>query len=173
MESFMNEQLPPKQTWEVDFPIERQEARHVSRREFAKFLCLVSGGLCVGNAWLSVKNRLFPSKKLPDALRICSVQDVPIGGMKAFMIPETQTPYILIRLSESEWRAFEQKCTHLSCAVFYSKESGKIECPCHNGFFDARTGQVLQGPPPRPLPQLDVDIRGEEVYVKPLTSIAV
>ena len=76
-------------------------------------------------------------------------------------------PYILINLGNDEWRAFEQKCTHLSCAVFYQRKEGKIECPCHNGWFDARTGAPLQGPPQRPLPQLQLEVRGDEVFVVP------
>ncbi len=161
------ESLPPKPSWQVDFPINRTEAKHVTRREFAKFLCLVSGGLFVGNAWLAVKNRLWPRKDLRSPVLLCKVEDVPIGGMKGFTLPDTNLPYILIRLSESEWRIFEQKCTHLSCAVYYRKDLGKIECPCHNGYFDARTGAVLQGPPPRPLPQLQVLVQNNEVFVHP------
>lgn len=157
--------LPPKKPWEVDFPIERVEAQHVSRREFAKFLCLVSGGLCLGSAWLAVRDRLFPPAKITGEQFVCNASEVPVGGMRAFSLPETRLPYILIRLEENEWRAFEQKCTHLSCAVFYRKDLDKIECPCHNGWFDARTGQVLQGPPPRPLPQLGVEVRKDQVFV--------
>jgi cytochrome b6-f complex iron-sulfur subunit len=165
----MNDPLPPKKAWEVDFPIEREEAQHVSRREFAKFLCVVSGGLAVGNAWLAVKDSLVPPHELKEPLKICNIDEVPVGGMRSFTIPETKVPYILIRLDEDRWRAFEQKCTHLSCAVYYRKDLGKIECPCHNGFFDADTGQVLQGPPPRPLPKLEVEIRDRDIYVKPFS----
>lgn len=161
----MNEPLPPKKSWEVDFPIDRQEAQHVSRREFAKFLCVVSGGLCVGSGWLATKDRLFPPQELSRPYKVCTIQEVGVGEMKQFVIPENNVPYILIRLSEAHWRAFEQKCTHLSCSVYYRKDLGQIECPCHNGFFDAETGQVLQGPPPRPLPQLVVELRGEDIYV--------
>jgi Rieske Fe-S protein len=74
-------------------------------------------------------------------------------------------PFILIHLNDGSWRAYEQKCTHLSCAVFYQPQADKIQCPCHNGWFDARTGSVLQGPPPRPLKRLDVVIKGEEICV--------
>jgi Rieske Fe-S protein len=29
-------------------------------------------------------------------------------------------------------------------------------CPCHGGVYDARTGKVLQGPPPAPLQRIPV-----------------
>ena len=98
---------------------------------------------------------------------ICKTQDVPVGGTHAFTLPGSAVPYILINLGNDEWRAFEQKCTHLSCAVFYQPKEGKIECPCHNGWFDARTGAPLQGPPQRPLPQLQLEVRGDDIFIVP------
>lgn len=160
-----NNNLPEKSAPEVDFPIERVEAEHVSRREFTKFLCLVSGGMAVGSGWVAAKDRLFPPHRIQGEVLVCNTSEVPLGGTHAFVVPGAKTPFILIHLNDGSWRAYEQKCTHLSCAVFYQPETDKIQCPCHNGWFDARTGTVLQGPPPRPLPHLDVVIKGEEIYV--------
>ena len=160
--------LRPRPAWETDFPHERVEATHVSRREFAKFLCLVSGGLAAGTGFVAVKDRLLPPHRIVGEHRVCQLADVPPGGTRAFVLPGSATPFILIHLESGEWRAFEQKCTHLACAVFYKPGTGKIECPCHNGWFDARTGEVLQGPPPRPLPQLAVLLRGEDIFVAEL-----
>jgi cytochrome b6-f complex iron-sulfur subunit len=162
--------IPPKPAWEVDFPIERLEAEHVTRREFAKFLVLVSGGMCVGTAWVAVTDKLFPPRQLTGKQRICKIEDLPVGQMLAFKLPGGDTPYILIRLAENDWRIFEQKCTHLSCAVFYEPKLGQIACPCHHAFFDAKTGAVLQGPPPRPLRSLQVEIIAGEVYALPPSS---
>jgi Rieske Fe-S protein len=166
-----NAPLQPRPAWEADFPHERVEATHVSRREFAKFLCLVSGGLCAGTAFVAVKDKLLPPHRIAGEHRVCRAGDVPVGGTHAFVVPDSPTPYILIHLENGEWRAFEQKCTHLACAVFYRPGSGKIECPCHNGWFDARTGDVLQGPPPRPLPRLAVMLRGDEIFVAELEGL--
>ena len=158
-------QLPEKSAAEVDFPIERVEAEHVSRREFAKFLCLVSGGMAVGSGWVAVKDKLFPPFRIKGEVFVCKTADVPPGGTRAFTVPGSRTPFILIHLNEGSWRAYEQKCTHLSCAVYYQPSADKIQCPCHNGWFDARTGQVLQWPPPRPLPHLEVILKGDDIYV--------
>jgi len=157
--------LPEKSAPEVDFPIERVEAEHVSRREFTKFLCLVSGGMAVGSGWVAAKDRLFPPHRIKGEAFVCNVSEVPVGGTRPFSVAGAKTPFMLIHLNDGSWRAYEQKCTHLSCAVFYEPETDKIQCPCHNGWFDARTGIVLQGPPPRPLPHLDVVIKGDEIYV--------
>ena len=160
-----NSPLPEKSAPEVDFPIERVEAEHVSRREFAKFLCLVSGGMAVGSGWVAVKDRLFPPHRIEGEAYVCKTEEVPIGGTRAFTVTGSKIPFILIHLNDGSWRAFEQKCTHLSCAVFYQPAADKIQCPCHNGWFDARTGNVLQGPPPRPLKCLEVVVKGDEIYV--------
>src|SRR6266540_4263133 len=162
MSSPLDSTLPSKDAHEVDFPIERVEAEHVSRREFAKFLCLVSGGMAVGSGWVAAKDRLFPAQRIQGEAFVCKTTEVPSGGTRAFTVTGSKKPYILIHLNDGSWRAYEQKCTHLSCAVFYQPASDKIQCPCHNGWFDARTGNVLQGPPPRPLPRLDVIVRSGE-----------
>jgi Rieske Fe-S protein len=162
----MNEpSLPDKPAYEVDFPIERVEAEHVSRREFAKFLCLVSGGMAVGSGWVAVKDRLFPKPRIQGEVHVCKANDIPLGSTHPFTVPGSTTPYILIHLMDGSWHVYEQKCTHLSCAVFYQPKTDKIECPCHNGSFDARSGVVLQGPPPRPLPRLEVILKGEDIFV--------
>ncbi len=165
-----NAPLKPRPAWETDFPHERVEATHVSRREFAKFLCLVSGGLTAGTAFVAVKDKLLPPHRVEGEHLICRLSDVPPGGTRGFVLTGSAIPYILVHLESGEWRAFEQKCTHLACAVFYKPGTGKIECPCHNGWFDARTGDVLQGPPPRRLPQLAVVLRGEEIFVRALET---
>jgi cytochrome b6-f complex iron-sulfur subunit len=152
--------------WKDDFPIHQLEATHVTRREFAKFLCLVSGGLAAGSGYVALKANFFPPAKVSGEHLVCKKEELPVGGTRTFVISGSTVPYILIRLENDEFYAYEQKCTHLSCAVYYMPGSGKIECPCHNGWFDARTGEVLAGPPPRPLPRLDVLVKGDEVYVR-------
>jgi len=62
-----------------------------------------------------------------------------------------------LRTGAEEYVAYGQKCTHLSCAVYFSAKEDRLECPCHQGFFSVRDGSVLQGPPPRPLPQITLE----------------
>ena len=152
--------------WRQDFPIERTAATAISRRDFARYLCLVSGGLAAGSGFVALKAQFAPPPEVKGEHKVCNVSDVPVGGTHAFVIAGSTIPYILIRLENGAWRAYEQKCTHLSCAVYYRPGSGQIECPCHNGFFDAMTGEQLAGPPPRPLPALEVVVKGEEIFVK-------
>jgi Rieske Fe-S protein len=48
--------------------------------------------------------------------------------------------------------------------VQYRDDFKHIWCACHNGHFDL-TGRNIAGPPPRPLEEYRVEIRGEEVVV--------
>ncbi len=59
-------------------------------------------------------------------------------------------PVILIRVSETDFRAFAGTCTHLDCIVEYQKGPRRIWCNCHNGEYDLQ-GRQVAGPPPRPL----------------------
>ena len=161
----MSEETEQEPHWKEDFPIHRTEATHVSRRDFAKFLCLVSGGLVAGSAYVAIKANFFPTEEVKGEHFICNTSEVPVGGTRSFVIAGSDIPYMLIHLENGDWHAYEQKCTHLSCAVFYKPGTGKIECPCHNGWFDAATGKNLEGPPPRPLPKLALQVKEDKIYV--------
>ena len=71
---------------------------------------------------------------------------------------------VLVAVPGGDLRAFSARCTHLGCIVAYSAEREQIECPCHGGRF-AADGRVLAGPPPSPLRELPVVLRGNEVLV--------
>lgn len=158
-----------EQQWKRDFPLQRGKAVEVTRRDFAKFLCLVSGGLAMGNGFVAAK-AVFSAEEEIEEQRVCKKSDIPKGGTRSFVLEGSTIPYILIHLESGEFVCYEQKCTHLSCAVYYKPNTGKIECPCHNGWFNALTGEVLQGPPPRALPKLEVIVKGEEIYVRSLKN---
>lgn len=162
----MSKESNSEKNWKKDFPIHKQEAAQVSRRDFAKFLTLVSGGLMVGSGLVAAKAILLPKEEVEGEHFVCDIKDIPVGGTKAFLIKDSTIPYILIHLEDGSFRAYEQKCTHLSCAVYYQPGSGQIICPCHEGHFDAKTGNVLAGPPPRPLPKLDVVVKDQSIFVK-------
>ncbi|MBI1872636.1 MAG: Rieske 2Fe-2S domain-containing protein [Acidobacteria bacterium] len=77
-------------------------------------------------------------------------------------------PGLLVRTPEGEVRAFSAVCTHLNCTVQYRSDTSQIWCACHNGVYDL-AGNVVSGPPPRPLEALTVNVRGaagqEEIVV--------
>ena len=158
--------------WKKDFPILKQQASNVSRRDFAKFLTLVSGGLMVGSGLVAAKAYILPKEEVEGEHFVCKKDEIPVGGTRAFVIEGSTIPSILIHLESGEFKAYEQKCTHLSCSVFYKPGTDIIYCPCHNGSFDAKTGEVLAGPPPRALPNLEVFLKGNDIFVKASSSEA-
>jgi menaquinol-cytochrome c reductase iron-sulfur subunit len=52
-------------------------------------------------------------------------------------------------------RAISATCTHLGCQVQWDGGTERFRCPCHGGVFDV-AGQVVSGPPPRPLDTIEV-----------------
>lgn len=151
--------------WKQDFPYHKQDARLVGRREFAKMLTLVSGGFALGSGLIAAKNEFDEKEQIKGAHFVCEVDEVPKGGTRSFVLKGSSIPYILIHLEDGTFRAYEQKCTHLSCSVYYEPGSGQIVCPCHHGFFDAKTGEVISGPPPRALPHLEVMQKENQLFV--------
>lgn len=66
-------------------------------------------------------------------------------------------PVILIRVAEGDLRAFSATCTHLDCIVEFQQKKKRIFCNCHNGEYNLN-GQVIGGPPPRPLRKYAVHV---------------
>lgn len=73
-------------------------------------------------------------------------------------------PGIIVRDQAGEFHAFSAICTHLGCTVQYRPSNADIWCACHNAVYDL-AGNVVSGPPPRPLDRLTVNVRGDEVVV--------
>jgi Rieske Fe-S protein len=154
--------------WRDEFAISTADERYVNRRQFAKFLVLTSVGMFAGNVWILLRSWWRREPAYLPAI-VARVSDVPVGGVKLFNYPGEHDACILVRLGEDHFVAYSQKCTHLSCAVYYAREAGRLECPCHEGYFSAEDGSVLQGPPPRPLPKVVIERKGEELIAKAVT----
>jgi Rieske Fe-S protein len=117
----------------------------------------------VGNLWILLKSRFAKAPTFPPA-EIARAGEIPVSGVKLFTYPSPKDHCIMIRTGEEQYVAFSQKCTHLSCAVYYSSENDRLECPCHQGFFSIEDGAVLQGPPPRSLPQILLARAGGSIF---------
>jgi Rieske Fe-S protein len=148
------------QPHQKDFPYERDEEAQVTRREFCNFLALTSTALFVGAAGFAAKSAFDArSETASPPAPIPNAAEMPVGSALNFRYPTEKDTAILVRVSENEYYAYGQKCTHLSCPVYFEKEHGRFECPCHEGAFDVKTGNVLYGPPPRPLDRIEVERR--------------
>jgi Rieske Fe-S protein len=154
--------------WREDFPFESEGDDFITRRDFTRFLCIISAGFATGNAWILAKTLRKKPKTLP-TVEICKTTDLQPGKWMVFRYPDEKTPAMLIRRLNGDFIAFLQKCTHLACPVAYEQDrDGKgelLSCHCHNGTFDIDTGEGVTGPPRelRPLPRLALEIKGDRV----------
>ncbi len=71
---------------------------------------------------------------------------------------------LIVRTGEREVKALSTVCTHLGCTVYWQKDKKEFYCPCHQGRFD-KDGNVLAGPPPRPLDSYKVELEGDNVFI--------
>ncbi|GAA4348882.1 Rieske (2Fe-2S) protein [Angustibacter luteus] len=89
---------------------------------------------------------------------LATLGQVPPGG--GLVLADRRI--VLTRGQGDDVHAFSAVCTHQGCTVS-SVADGVILCPCHSSRFDARTGVVLDGPAPRPLPPVAVTVSGDDV----------
>jgi len=138
----------------------------VPRRRFVEVL-LGSGFLATAAAFVyPVLRYLIPpttSDLGSDAVVAGRVGDLRPNSGKIFRFGNR--PGLLIRTASGEYRAMSATCTHLSCTVQYRDDLREVWCACHNGKYNL-DGRNISGPPPRPLEAFDVQVRGEEIFVR-------
>ena len=137
----------------------------VSRREFIHLL--LGGGFLafLSSAFYPILRYLLPPAGTEGS--VSSVVAAKAGELapnsgKIFRFGDK--PGLLILTEKGTYKAFSAVCTHLNCTVQYQSESKGILCACHNGRYDLN-GQVVSGPPPKPLQQFKVAQRGDDVIV--------
>ncbi len=150
--------------WRRDFAIDWPEDQFVARRDFAKFLVLTSGAFVAGQAWIAAQSLVRGRRKPPGRAKIGTLSALPPGSVAMFTYPTEHDPCLLIHTRDGKLLAYDQKCTHLSCAVVPKLDEGILYCPCHEGIFDLATGRNIAGPPPRPLPAIELEVVGDEIF---------
>ncbi len=139
----------------------------ISRRDFMKTTVYFVGGIIGAAVGLPAVGYL-----IDPALKGGSKEAwIPIGKMED--MPELGKPYtfsftrvqvngwertatshggFVIRRSETpdDLLILNSRCTHLACTVNWKEEERIFFCPCHDASFGIE-GEVLDGPPPRPL----------------------
>lgn len=152
-------------SWRRAFPIDLAEESKFSRREFTRFLAVVSAGFTAGIGYLWGRKR--PLEGAPEGEEGHGVHQVSLGRAdelapgqsKLFAFRDADDKCLVLRTSEGHLRAYRQVCTHLGCAVRFAK--GRLECPCHLGFFEPERGFPVQGPPTRPLSGIALETRAD------------
>ena len=147
----------------------QQEERSLPRRQVFRY---VFDSLLVGGVTALFATLLYPVFRfvmpptLPESettsATVGKTGDFPPGSGK--VVRFGSKPVIVVRTLGGELRALSAVCTHLQCIVQYRPDLEHIWCACHNGHFDL-FGRNIAGPPPRPLEQYAVAVRGEDIVV--------
>jgi menaquinol-cytochrome c reductase iron-sulfur subunit len=70
----------------------------------------------------------------------------------------------------NEYIAVSSRCAHLGCPVRFVQAAGNFICPCHGGVYGFE-GQVIGGPPVRPLDRFQTRVVADTVEVGPRYSV--
>lgn len=124
---------------------------------------LIIGVLGLAGAVLTY---LFPPKRRISSatqrrMRVARVDEIPLGKGKQVLF--AGEPVWVLHL-KSGWIALSAVCTHQGCIVQWDEKRLTLNCPCHAGLFDAN-GNVLAGPPRRPLKRLRVFVIRDEIFL--------
>jgi cytochrome b6-f complex iron-sulfur subunit len=133
-----------------------------------KFVNLFLGGsllAAVASFLYPVIRYLIPPRQAESlAKRVMAAKVGELAPNSAKLFRFGSSPALLINTAEGELRSLTAVCTHLTCTVRYDADTATIYCPCHNGRFDL-AGNVLSGPPPRPLEEYQVEVTGGDIFV--------
>jgi Rieske Fe-S protein len=137
----------------------------ISRRIFLGY-ALKGGALALFGATVyPVLRYLMPPQGVEASVSsVVAAKVDELAGNAAKIFRFGNRPGLLVHTPQGELKAFSAVCTHLNCTVQYDDQASVIWCACHNGKFDLH-GQVISGPPPRPLEAYQVNIRGDDVIV--------
>lgn len=152
----------PREEWRQEFPYPWDEDEIVTRRDTLRFLLAGSGALFLATGALAIIGNL-PAGNNVQKVAVAKVGELAENQWKVFNFPDQYAEGILINLPGKGLVAYSDVCTHLSCAVLYQGD-GKLHCPCHDGLFDAKTGNVIAGPPTRPLSLIQLATDGDTIY---------
>jgi Rieske Fe-S protein len=136
-----------------------------NRRKFINYLLGASAGATLIAIFYPVIKFLIPPEVIEatqNSVIAAKVNELIANSGKIFKFGNR--PGLLIRTPSGELKAFSAICTHLDCVVQYQPEMKGIWCACHNGRYDLN-GQNISGPPPRPLEEYVVNVRGDDVIV--------
>jgi menaquinol-cytochrome c reductase iron-sulfur subunit len=156
--------------------VSMSSSNRISRRDFIKLTTGVIGGVIGVALGLPVIGFLLqPAFRKEEAeawVPIGKLDSFPVGVPSPFSFTRTKvngwertaSTYggFVLRKSENpqDLLILSSRCTHLSCRVNWNQQAQAYICPCHDAKF-SKEGQVLDGPPPRPLDRY-TDFRVDE-----------
>lgn len=136
------------------------------RRTFLRYLIRSLGVLWAGGFAAAALSYL----RFPRSLNAQNTQSVEVGPDSDLqpgqgrLVSGDHPPFWVVRSEAGKLIALPAVCTHRHCILAWKPATSTLECPCHGGLFDLN-GNVLAGPPPRPLQALNVAVKGGQIHV--------
>ncbi|HEY83520.1 MAG TPA: ubiquinol-cytochrome c reductase iron-sulfur subunit [Chloroflexi bacterium] len=157
---------------------ESQAPPTTTRRKFMQTVIATLGGIITaGFAIPAVGYVVGPAlqEKVEAWFQVGTASKIPVGEptllkisieRKSGWIVDTQEhAYYVYTEDGQNYQAVSNVCTHLGCRVRWIEDQEIFFCPCHNASF-AKNGDVLDGPPPRPLDKAELKIEDDQIYIK-------
>ena len=154
------------------------ESYDLNRRQFVKVVLVSVGTFMTAVIGLpAIAYLISPATKIQAAdawIPLGPLENYPIGLPTLFSFTrstvngweKTVNSYgaYVVRYNETDHKVFSNICTHLSCRVNWREEPADFHCPCHDGLFNIE-GQVVSGPPPRPLDQYETKVEDGLLFI--------
>jgi len=153
------------------------EDEKVTRRSFLTYLIASAAAFIA--ATLGTSTAIFAASPLINQRRGARVSLGSVSGFQVgkprvvefslsrrdgWVVEDAVKSVWVVRTSENAFITYSPRCTHLGCAVSWVPDQQAFKCPCHGGVFSIE-GEVLSGPPPRPLDRLDNQIENGKLVV--------
>lgn len=150
----------------------------LDRKGFVKIITTFLGSIMAAVLGLPLINYFITpalgKDQQEDWVAVGPLESYPLGTPTVFSFTRSQVNgwertsqsygvYVL-RQSAAEVRVFSNVCTHLSCRVTWDEEEEAYLCPCHDASF-SETGDVIHGPPPRPLNEYETKVEDGTLFI--------
>jgi cytochrome b6-f complex iron-sulfur subunit len=144
--------------------MEETKNKILNRREFINAFMGASILVSLGLFFSYFLRFLFSPNRHKSYRKLYVTQKKNIPSGKSLKVKDLRGQSINIINTGEEFIALSTKCSHLGCNVFWKDLEKKFFCPCHDGYFDSK-GNVLSGPPPKPLSSYKVEVVNESIFI--------
>jgi len=144
------------------------DEKSVSRRRLIGYAWIAAGAVVLGELIGGTFAFLWPRRKQSEGEKILiagKVNDFRVGEVIYFRKEKA-----FVQRLQGGFLAFSAVCPHLRCIVNWNEALKKFECPCHGAKFNPN-GEVLEGPPPRPLDLYRIQILEEKLVIDTASPI--
>jgi len=146
-----------------------EQAPALSRRRLITYLLGFSVVTTLAGVLTPIIGYLLPSGQASagtgEPVKVGATADFPVGRGKVVSVQDK--PVVVANTAEGGLKAFSAICTHLGCIVEWDANRRIIACPCHDAHFNPVNGAVISGPAPSPLPEFQLTVQGDALYVTP------